>query len=66
MADCAAIVHLPLITGAAKAVWGADPFADTPARDYLKRMGERPSVQRVNADRKANLEVRARMAQGRT
>jgi glutathione S-transferase len=65
MADCAAIVHLPLISGAAKAVWGEDPFAGTPARDYLKRMGERPSVQRVNADRKANLELRARMATGK-
>jgi glutathione S-transferase len=62
MADCAAIVHLPLISGAAKAVWGEDPLADTPARDYVKRMGERESVRRVNADRKANLELRAAMA----
>ncbi|HYF60577.1 MAG TPA: glutathione S-transferase [Burkholderiaceae bacterium] len=62
MADCAAIVHLPLVSGAAKAVWGEDPLAGTPARDYVKKMGERPSVQKVNADRKANLELRAQMA----
>lgn len=62
MADCAAIVHLPLISGATRAVWGEDVLAATPARDYVKRMGERASVQRVNADRKANLELRAQMA----
>lgn len=61
MADCAAIVHLPLVSGATKAVWGEDVLAATPARDYVKRMGERESVRRVNADRKANLELRARM-----
>lgn len=62
VADCAAIVSLPLISGAAKVVWGEDPLAATPARDYLKRMGERPHVQRVMADRKANIELRAQMA----
>jgi glutathione S-transferase len=62
VADCAAIVSLPLISGAAKVVWGEDPLAATPARDYLKRMGERPHVQRVMADRKANVELRAQMA----
>jgi len=59
IADCAAIVHLPPVSLAAKAVWGDDPLAGTPARDYVKRMSERPSVQRVNADRKANMELRA-------
>jgi len=59
LADCAAIVHLPPVSLAAKAVWGDDPLAGTPARDYVKRMSERPSVQRVNADRKANMELRA-------
>jgi glutathione S-transferase len=62
VADCAAIVHLPLISGASRAVWGEDVLAGTPARDYVKRMGERASVQKVNADRKANLELRAQMA----
>jgi glutathione S-transferase len=62
MADCAAIVSLPLVSSAGKIVWGEDPLADTPARDYLKQMGERPSVQRVNADRKANVALRASLA----
>lgn len=60
IADCAAIVHLPLVSGASRAIWGEDVLAAMPARDYVKRMGERPSVQRVNADRKANQELRAR------
>jgi len=62
LADCAAIVNLPLVSGASKAIWGEDVLAATPARDYLKRMGERASVQKVNADRKACLELRAKRA----
>ena len=60
MADCAAVVHLPLISGAAKAVWGEDPLAGTPARDYVRRLAERPSIARVNADRKAWIEAQAK------
>lgn len=54
MADCCAIVHLPLISSASKLVLGQDVFAELPVRDYLARMAERPSVQRVNADRKSS------------
>ena len=54
MADCAAIVHLPLVASATKIVYGRDYLADLPVRNYLARMGERPHVQRVNADRKTN------------
>ena len=54
LADCAAIVHLPLVSSATKIVYGRDFLADLPVRDYLARMGERPHVQRVNADRKTN------------
>ena len=58
LADCAAIVHLPLVSAATKSVLGQDVLADVPGvRDYLKVMGERPHVQRVNADRKANTVV---------
>ena len=60
LADCSAIVNLPLVSGASKTIWGEDVLAATPARDYLKRMGERASVQKVNADRKACLELRAK------
>lgn len=54
LADCAAIVHLPLVSSATKIIYGRDFLADLPVKDYLKAMGERDSVQRVNADRKAN------------
>ena len=57
MADCAAVVHLPLVSGATKLIYGRDILADLPVRDYLKRMGERPTLKQVNADRKANTEV---------
>lgn len=56
-ADCAAIVHLPLISSATKIIYGRDFLAELPARDYLKRMGERPTVQKLNAERKANTEL---------
>ena len=54
MADCSAIVHLPLISSATKIMGGEDLLAHLPVRDYLARMGERPTVQKLNADRKAN------------
>lgn len=54
LADCAAIVHLPLVSSATKIVFGRDFLADLPVREYLARMAERPHVQRVNADRKTN------------
>ena len=54
MADCSAIVHLPLVSSASKIMGGTDLLADLPVRDYLARMGERPTVQKVNADRKTN------------
>ena len=51
MADCAAIVHLPLVSSATKTIYGRDYLAELPVRDYLARMAERPHVQRINADR---------------
>jgi glutathione S-transferase len=58
LADCAAAVHLPLVSMASKAVFGEDVLAALPVRDYTRMLGERPSLQKVNADRKANLELR--------
>ena len=55
LADCAAVTHLPLVSSATKIIYGKDALADLPARDYLKMMGERPHMQTINADRKANL-----------
>lgn len=57
LADCAAVVHLPLVSGATKIVYGRDFLADLPVREYLKRMNERPTLAQVNADRKANTEL---------
>ncbi len=57
LADCAAVVHLPLISGATKIIYGRDFLAELPVRDYMKRMGERATLQQINADRKANTEL---------
>jgi glutathione S-transferase len=53
MADCAGLVHLPLISMATKAIYGEDMLAALPVREYLARLSERASVQQVNADRKS-------------
>ena len=57
LADCAAIVHLPLVASASKIIYGEDLLAALPVRDYLKRMSERVTVQKVNVDRKASTEA---------
>jgi len=63
LADCAAIAHLPLVASCSKIIYGEDLLAGLPVKDYLKRMNERPSVQKVEADRKANVAaMMARMA----
>jgi glutathione S-transferase len=57
LADCAAIVHLPLVGGVTRLIYGQDLLAGLPVKDYLKRMSERAAVQKVNADRKTNTEA---------
>lgn len=54
-ADCAAAMHLPTLAIATREVLGRDLLAEClpAAKDYLKRVGERPTVARVHADRKA-------------
>lgn len=61
MADCAALVHLPLVGMASKIVFGEDVLAEYPVREYTKMLGERATVQKVNADRKANEALRKAM-----
>lgn len=58
LADCAAAVHLPLVSLSTKLTYGRD-FLDEIAqlKPYLKMLGERPSVAKVNADRKAASEA---------
>lgn len=54
LADCAAITHLPLVSAATKKIYGRDYLADLPIKEYMTKMGERASVQKVNEDRKIN------------
>ena len=58
LADCAAAVHLPLVLLSTKLAYGRD-FLEGIAqvKPYLKMLGERPSVAKVIADRKAATEA---------
>jgi len=38
-------------------MYGEDVLAELPVRDYLKLINERVTMQKVNADRKANTEL---------
>ena len=62
LADCAALVHLPLISMATKIVLGEDMLAALPVKDYVKMLGGRATVQKVNAERKANQALAAARA----
>ena len=54
LADCAAFVHLPLVSLATKLAYGADALEGMPQiKAYLKLVGERPAFRQVNEDRKA-------------
>jgi glutathione S-transferase len=54
LADCAAWVSLPLVGMATKSIYGEDLLATVvDYKPYMKLIGERPSAQKVAADRKA-------------
>lgn len=54
IADCAAFVHLPLVTLVTRNFLGRDFLEDMPqVKPYLKMLGERPAFAKVNEDRKA-------------
>jgi glutathione S-transferase len=56
-ADCAAVVHLPLISSTTKIIYGEDVLAAIPGvKDYLAMMGQRPHVSAVNQARKAGMD----------
>lgn len=66
-ADCAAFVSLPLVAMASKAALGEDLLAahGIDWKSYVKFIGERPSAQKITADRKADQErLAAAKAQG--
>jgi glutathione S-transferase len=56
MADCSAFADLPLVGMATKAIYGEDllAVAGVDYKPYIKFIGERPSAQKVVADRKAS------------
>ncbi len=64
-ADISAFVNLPLVALASKSVLGEDLLAAAGIdwKAYVKLIGERPSAQRVAADRKADTERMAAAAQ---
>jgi glutathione S-transferase len=54
LADCAAFVHLPLVTLTTKHAFGRDVLEEIPqVKPYLRMLGERPAFSKVNEDRKA-------------
>lgn len=57
LADCAAAVHLPLVSSASRIVYGEDVLAALPVKAYGRLMGERPTVKAVNVDRKSSTEL---------
>jgi len=65
-ADCAAWASLPLVSMATKIVYGEDLLGTGGVdwKSYSKRIGERPSAQRVSADRKADQDRAAAAAKG--
>lgn len=58
-ADCAAWVHLPLVSQATRKIYGRDFLEEflPQGKAYLKMIGERPHAQKVNDDRKAAMEA---------
>lgn len=54
-ADIAGVVHFPVVRRIMKNVLDRDPLGDVPGLpEYLSRLQQRPTVQRVQADQAAN------------
>ena len=64
LADCCAFVSLPLVGMATKTLLGSDVLLEAGVdwKGHLKVMASRPSVQRVEADRKAAIAAMAKKA----
>jgi glutathione S-transferase len=55
VADIGAILNLPIVRNVGKVFLDRDPLAEVPGLlAYLKRMAERPAVQKVQADAAEN------------
>jgi len=57
LADCAAYVHLPLVSMISKMAFGRDFLEELPVKPYIKMLGERPAFAKVSADRKVAQET---------
>jgi len=56
LADCSAYVHLPLISASTKWAYGEDALAGIEqVKPYMAMMKARPTIQKVDADRKVSL-----------
>ena len=56
-ADCAAVVHLPLVSSTTRIIYGEDVLAAIPGlKDYLAMIGQRPHVVAVSQARKASMD----------
>ena len=65
-ADCAAGVHLPLVSLASKIVYGRDALEDcAPVKPYLKMLNERPAFRKMNDERKVANEAMAAAARAK-
>jgi glutathione S-transferase len=65
-ADCAAGVHLPLVSLSSKIVYGRDVLEDcAPVRPYLKMLNERPAFRKTNDERKVATEAMAAAARAK-
>ena len=59
-ADCAAAMHLPLVSMSTKIIYGRDVLEDyAPVKPYLKMLKERPAFRKTDDDRKAASEAMA-------
>ncbi len=66
--DCAAFVHLPLVALASKQIYGEDLVAAAGIdwKAYVKLIEQRPTAQKVTADRKADQERALGVARAKT
>ena len=65
LADCAAYVHLPVVSICTKLVYGRDLLEAIPeVKPYIKMLGERPAFAKVSEDRKAAQAEMAARAKG--
>lgn len=54
-ADIAGVIHFPVVSHVMKRVLGCDPLAEVPGlSEYVARVSQRPTVQRVRKDQVAN------------